>query len=113
MSSGRTIKPLQNSKEESISLDLKLLSSHVLRTEHFANEGDFVAKLGVLSKNKPRNSGYANDCVFINRQPGWVGHLFGTQYSLHPAHYTDGNGQNTGGKSWLLACANGAPMRSG
>src|ERR1700761_6281454 len=99
MNSGRTIKPLQNSGEGSISLDLELLRSHVLRTEHFANEADFVAKLGVLSDKNPLKSGYTDDCVFTNRQAGWDGHLFGTQYSLHPAHYVEENGQNTGGNS--------------
>jgi hypothetical protein len=79
------------------------LSSYVHRTEHFANEQDFVAKLGVLNPNRPADSGYSN--VFINDQSTWIGHLFGTQYSLDPAHY-----QSNGQVSRLLACVPGQPI---
>ncbi|PVH79240.1 hypothetical protein DL98DRAFT_389833, partial [Cadophora sp. DSE1049] len=88
------------------SKDLTHLSSHVLRTEHFANKEDFVAKLGVLCEKKPENSGFADDCVFINKKERWIGHLFGTQYSLNPDDYKDANGQN----SWLLTCQGGRSM---
>jgi hypothetical protein len=70
------------------------LISYVRRTEHFANAADFVAKLGVLAEPLPANSGY--DCVFINRDAGWKGHLFGSQYSLDSLYGTQ--------DSWLLAC---------
>jgi hypothetical protein len=103
MNDARPIEPLENGDQES--KDLKHLSSHVLRTEHYANKEDFVAKLGVLSENKPENSGYANDCIFVNEEKDWIGHLFGAQYSLNPDDYK-ANGQN----SWLLACQGGRPM---
>ncbi|KAJ6081416.1 hypothetical protein N7499_006290 [Penicillium canescens] len=73
----------------------KSLETHVLRTEHFANSEDFVAKLGVLSE--PTRKGYGH--VFINRKLNWKnGHLFGSQYSLNSGDY--GSGQD----SWLLDC---------
>ncbi|KAH9203686.1 hypothetical protein DL95DRAFT_439473 [Leptodontidium sp. 2 PMI_412] len=88
------------------------LSSYVRRTEHFANEKDFVAKLGVL--NPHTRLGYGTDEIFVNKQPDWIGHLFGTQYSLDPNHYGDRDapaGVNpTGQNSWLLRCRNGAPV---
>ncbi|KAL9572086.1 hypothetical protein ACKAV7_003803 [Fusarium commune] len=78
------------------------LASHVLRTEHFANETDFVAKLGVLRAYRPPNSdpdiGYSDESVFVNKE--WRGHLFGSQYSLNPNDYR--NHQHS--ESWLLAC---------
>jgi hypothetical protein len=97
----------QNSK------DPKHLSSHVLRTEHFANISDFVATLGVLSEKdleKRQESGYPSDCVFTNRENNWIGHLFGTQYSLDPSDYKDEKSQKQGQKSWLLACSGGVSM---
>lgn len=41
------------------------LSSYVRRTEHFANEKDFVAKLGVLNEHK--QPGYGADPIFVNK----------------------------------------------
>lgn len=87
------------------SKDSTQLSYYARRTEHFANSRDFVAKLGVLSNDKPSISGYGENEVFINEERDWIGHLFGTQYSLDPAHYKDGK------KSWLLACRKGVPMK--
>ncbi|KAJ9663963.1 hypothetical protein H2201_005445 [Coniosporium apollinis] len=103
MDEGHSIEPLENSDQAR--KDLTYLSSHVLRTEHFANEKDFVARLGVLNEKKPPDSGY--DYIFINKGKDWIGHLFGTQYSLDPNDYTEANGQI----SWLLACADAIPMR--
>lgn len=88
------------------------LSSYVRHTEHFANEKDFVAKLGVL--NEHTQLGYGTDPVFVNKQPNWTGHLFGTQYSLDPNHYRQRDGSATadpiGHMSWLLQCKDGASM---
>ncbi|RDW72390.1 uncharacterized protein DSM5745_07562 [Aspergillus mulundensis] len=83
-------------------LDGTYLSSHVLRTEHFANSGDFVAKLGVLSET----SDYGLDEVFINEEEAWIGHLFGTQYSMKPEHYKNSNKH----QSWLLKCCFGTKI---
>ncbi|KAH7489393.1 hypothetical protein FOMA001_g2245 [Fusarium oxysporum f. sp. matthiolae] len=105
------IQRLRNSEQQSKNLDLTFLSSHVLRTEHFANKVDFVAKLGVISEHKQVDSGYAPECVFVNREGDWIGHLFGTQYSLDYNHYrdehADNDGEVTGDMSWLLACRDG------
>ncbi|KAK0736464.1 hypothetical protein B0T21DRAFT_401926 [Apiosordaria backusii] len=86
------------------------LCERVNYTEHFANGQDFVAKLGVLRTNQEealRNAGYIHErsSVFINHARDWVGHLFGTQYSLRVEDYEDG------GHSKLLACAGGRAMR--
>ncbi|KAJ9657255.1 hypothetical protein H2201_008236 [Coniosporium apollinis] len=87
------------------------LSSHVLHTEHFANKLDFVAKLGVISEHKQESSGYEQNCVFVNKESDWIGHLFGTQYSLDKQHYKDEKAVDsdpmTGDKSWLLNCGGG------
>ncbi|KAJ0420680.1 hypothetical protein BJY00DRAFT_323709 [Aspergillus carlsbadensis] len=83
-------------------LDGTYLSSHVLRTEHFANRRDFVAQLGVLSKD----SDYGRDEVFINEDEDWIGHFFGTQYSLEPNLYENSNHH----RSWLLGCRFGTKM---
>lgn len=78
------IERLNNSKQSGDGADLTFLSSHVLCTEHFANETDFVAKLGVMSKPaKERSSGYDRKAVFVNSEQDWIGHVFGTQYSKH------------------------------
>jgi len=87
-----------------------LLNSHVLRTEHFANKKDFVAKLGLLSDENFSERGYAEDEVFINGEREWIGHLFGTQYSLNPDHYRDPENQPNGSRSYLLTCKNGVSM---
>ncbi|EWZ49098.1 hypothetical protein BFJ63_vAg12005 [Fusarium oxysporum f. sp. narcissi] len=85
------------------------LCEHVNHTEHFANERDFVAALGVLRNNQEealRQAGYIHNrsSLFINRGEDWVGHLFGTQYSLRKEDYKDGE------YSKLLACAGGRAM---
>ncbi|KAJ2892888.1 hypothetical protein MKZ38_009266 [Zalerion maritima] len=83
------------------------LSSHSARTEHFANEEDFVASLGVLRSYQAlddgdaQKRGYSSDVVFVNRESTWKnGHMFGAQYSLDPYHYRKTP------DSWLLACKN-------
>ncbi|RAK99960.1 uncharacterized protein BO80DRAFT_476979 [Aspergillus ibericus CBS 121593] len=78
---------------------MRYLSSHVLRTEHFANRQDFVAQLGVLSEG----CDYGSDEIFINEEKDWIGHLFGTQYSFDPNHYKNTHSHH----SWLLACRYG------
>jgi hypothetical protein len=87
------------------------LCEYVKHTEHFANERDFVARLGVLKSTEEgdlRNLGYLdeneNSFLFINRNSDWIGHLFGAQYSLRAQEYVDGNA------SRLLACAGGQAM---
>ncbi|EWY80788.1 hypothetical protein FOYG_16710 [Fusarium oxysporum NRRL 32931] len=85
------------------------LCEHVNHTEHFANERDFVAALGVLRNNQEealRQAGYIHNrsSLFINGGEDWVGHLFGTQYSLRKEDYKDGE------YSKLLACAGGRAM---
>lgn len=75
----------------------------VLHTEHFANEKDFVAQLGVIGKHTANEvRGYDRRFVFVNKS--WTGHLFGTQYSLDPRDYRHS------GSSWLLGCKNGASL---
>lgn len=114
--------PLPGTKQEKAGVDLGFLSSHVLCTEHFANKADSVAKLGILNKQKDkRNSGYEADSVFVNCEEGWVGHLFGTQYSLDPSHYgaeerPDGvivgeTAQMAGFRSVLLRCKDGVSIQ--
>ncbi|KAH7157970.1 hypothetical protein B0J13DRAFT_650756 [Dactylonectria estremocensis] len=66
-------------------------------TEHFANEKDFVAQLGVL-----RHSNDYQGRIFINKT--WTGHLFGSQYSLKAEDY----GINKE-DSKLFACAGNTP----
>jgi len=83
------------------------LSQFVNHTEHFANEMDFVAKLGVVSGYQLPETGYMDhqgSQTFVNNGQDWVGHLFGTQYSLRQSHYRNGQ------QSKLLGCAGGAPM---
>ncbi|KAH6854063.1 hypothetical protein B0I37DRAFT_360974 [Chaetomium sp. MPI-CAGE-AT-0009] len=117
--SNKPIERLKNSKQDD-NVDLGFLSSHVLCTEHFANETDFVAKLGVLSEHKnQQDSGYEEECLFVNRGRDWIGHLFGTQYSLDYTDYKDqkkgeqtgDEGQVTGGKSLLLTCQDGVSIQ--
>jgi hypothetical protein len=86
-------------------VSMEHLSSHVHITEHFANKTDFVAKLGVLHAPSPDN-GYVKTNVFINKSSEWIGHLFGTQYSLDPDDYVSGR------NSALLKCAGGRQMPS-
>ncbi|KAH7231405.1 uncharacterized protein BKA55DRAFT_582701 [Fusarium redolens] len=85
------------------------LCERVNYTEHSANERDFVAALGVLRTNQEealRKAGYIHErsSVFINHGEDWVGHLFGTQYSLRMEDYEYGE------CSRLLACAGGREM---
>lgn len=79
------------------------LHSYVCRTEHFANTNDFVAKLGVLSKDpaEGQSSGYPSPSVFTNYENDGNGHLFGAQYSLVANHYKNDDSET----SWLLACS--------
>lgn len=82
--------------ERDSSSEKQMLSGFVLRTEHFANEKDFVAKLGVLGE-----SGDKERYGMIFKNPKQAGHLFGAQYSLEERVYT-GNAAD----SWLLGCKN-------
>ncbi|UKZ49580.1 hypothetical protein TrVGV298_003827 [Trichoderma virens] len=104
------IAPLQNSGQSQ--MDLEFLSSHVLRTEHFANKVDFVAKLGVISEHRRADSGYAPEHVFVNEDPDWIGHLFGTQYSLDSRYYrAEQTNGAIGDPSWLLTCRKKTSIR--
>lgn len=82
--------------ERDSSPEKQMLSGFVLRTEHFANEKDFVAKLGVLGE-----SGDKERYGMIFKNPNQAGHLFGAQYSLEERAYTEKNLD-----SWLLGCRN-------
>jgi len=82
--------------EQDTSSEKQMLSGFVLRTEHYANEKDFVAKLGVL-----RESGDKERCRIIFKNPKQAGHLFGAQYSLDEQAYPE-----NGADSWLLGCKN-------
>ena len=95
--------------------------AHTASTEHFANELDYVAKLGVLRQysSDPRESvnndlTYCSLCrggdkkhllpkqrIFVNNK-GQSGHLFGSQYSLQSKDYDCVNGT---GPSALLSRA--------
>lgn len=95
--------------------------TYATSTEHFANELDFVAKLGVLRQysSNPSES-VKNDLTYCSRckdgdekhlqQPQYIyvnnknqsGHLFGSQYSLLDKDYDCVNG---GGSSALLSRA--------
>ncbi|GME60412.1 hypothetical protein BKCO1_37000155 [Neofusicoccum parvum] len=87
------------------SVEWKIGSAQVLHTEHFANEKDFVAKLGVMYDDQQTERGFTN--VFVNKEKEWTGHLFGTQYSLKPQHYIDGFQVKGSNRSWLLNCLEG------
>ncbi|KAH7143368.1 hypothetical protein DER46DRAFT_630870 [Fusarium sp. MPI-SDFR-AT-0072] len=85
------------------------LCEYVNYTEHYANKKDFVAQLGVLRTAQEdilQDRGYQHEksSLFINRNADWIGHLFGTQYSLRAQEYVDGN------QSRLFACADGRAM---
>ncbi|KAL5335315.1 hypothetical protein BJX70DRAFT_401730 [Aspergillus crustosus] len=67
--------------------------------EHFHNEKDFVAKLGIGSD--ARGDMYDGT---IFRNPSWPGHLFCAQYSLDPGDYDTPD-------SKLLACFDGTNAR--
>lgn len=89
------------------SVDGRPLCQYVNHTEHFVNERDFVGKLGILSNNGRPDSGYmdhGNSFIFINRGQDWIGHLFGTQYSLSGEYYEGSH------NSKLLACDGGKAM---
>jgi len=62
-----------------IETDGRALSNFTARTEHFANERDFVAQLGVIAKRGGSYSG--EDRVFIRKGSG--GHLFRSQLWQH------------------------------
>lgn len=81
------------------------------RTEHYANETDFVAKLGVLRLQSKNNTdgvqnGYSDRTVFVNKT--WKGHMFGAQYSLDKDDYVNAEGE----RSWLLNCSSGGAIGS-
>jgi hypothetical protein len=82
--------------ERDTSSEAQMLSDFVLRTEHFANEKDFVAKLGVLAESVDRER-YG----MIFKNPTQAGHLFGAQYSLDKQAYPENSAD-----SWLLDCKN-------
>lgn len=62
--------------------NIKNLDEYACRTEHIANRADFVAKLGVV---RPANTQYDKSHLFINEK--WIGHQFGSQYSLDAIDY--------------------------
>jgi hypothetical protein len=87
--------------------------AYAVITEHFANELDFVAKLGVLRRfsSSPAESvkndlTYCSRCragdekhlpkqrIFVNNKRQ-SGHLFGSQYSLQPRDYDCVNGTSS------------------
>jgi len=70
------------------------------RAEHFANDTDFVAKLGVLKRTVAAGAGaamvsdgYSADTVFVNTR--WKGHLLGAQYSLNRDDYVNSAGERS------------------
>ncbi|KAL4885951.1 hypothetical protein BJY04DRAFT_214144 [Aspergillus karnatakaensis] len=67
-------------------------------TEHFYNEKDFIAKLGVGRKGA--RDAYTGT-IFTNSS--WTGHLFNAQYSFDPKHYDIDIGA-----SKLLSCSDGS-----
>ena len=94
--------------------------AHTASTEHFANELDYVAKLGVLRQYSSDSwDGVKNDLtycsicrsgdkkhspkqrIYVNNK-GQSGHLFGSQYSLQVNDYNCVNGT---GQSALLSRA--------
>ena len=94
--------------------------AYTASTEHFANELDYVAKLGVLRQySSDSRDGVKNDLtycsicrdgdkthtpkqrIFVNNK-GQSGHLFGSQYSLQVKDYDCVNGT---GPSALLSRA--------
>lgn len=99
--------------------------AYTASTEHFANELDYVAKLGVLRRysSNPKESvkndlTYCSQCrkgdkhlhlpkqrIFVNNK-GQSGHLFGSQYSLQSKDYDCVNGT---GSSALLSRAERRP----
>jgi hypothetical protein len=98
--------------------------AYTASTEHFANELDYVAKLGVLRQySSDRNAGVKNDLTYCSRcrardkthkpnqrifvnNKNQSGHLFGSQYSLQVKDYDCVNGT---GVSALLARAERRP----
>jgi hypothetical protein len=98
--------------------------AYTATTEHFANELDYVAKLGVLRQySSDRNTGVKNDLTYCSRcrardkthkpnqrifvnNKNQSGHLFGSQYSLQVKDYDCVNGT---GVSALLSRAERRP----
>ncbi|KAH7124419.1 hypothetical protein EDB81DRAFT_765783 [Dactylonectria macrodidyma] len=64
------------------------LSKYVHTTEHFANETDFVAMLGVVMHRDDKGSGYDPNLVFYSK--AGKAHLFGAHYSLGVNAYHGG-----------------------
>ncbi|KAF4335647.1 hypothetical protein FBEOM_10484 [Fusarium beomiforme] len=75
------------------------LSNYVHTTEHFANETDFVAMLGVVMHHDDKGSGYDRKKIFYSKTG--KAHLFGAHYSLGADAYHDGE------NSQLLKAVNG------
>jgi hypothetical protein len=70
---------------------------------------------GVVDGNQEeelRQAGYIynRSSLFINHGEDWVGHLFGTQYSLRVEHYEERECSKDGRCSKLLTCAGGRAM---
>ncbi|KNB19498.1 hypothetical protein FOXG_16762 [Fusarium oxysporum f. sp. lycopersici 4287] len=78
------------------------LSKYVHTTEHFANETDFVAMLGVVMHRDDKGSGYDPNMVFYSKTG--KAHLFGAHYSLGVNAYHGGE------KSQLLKAVNGTEI---
>ncbi|KAF5702868.1 hypothetical protein FMUND_13294 [Fusarium mundagurra] len=78
------------------------LSKYVHTTEHFANETDFVAMLGVVMHRDDRGSGYDPNMIFYSKTG--KAHLFGAHYSLGVDAYHGGE------NSQLLKAVNGTKI---
>ncbi|RFN43411.1 hypothetical protein FIE12Z_12351 [Fusarium flagelliforme] len=78
------------------------LSKYVHTTEHFANETDFVAMLGVVMHRDDKNSGYDPNMVFYSKTG--KAHLFGAHYSLGADAYHGGE------NSQLMKAVNGTEI---
>ncbi|KAL4723514.1 hypothetical protein ACLX1H_009149 [Fusarium chlamydosporum] len=78
------------------------LSKYVHTTEHFANETDFVAMLGVVMHRDDPGSGYDPNMVFYSKTG--KAHLFGAHYSLEVDAYHHGE------NSQLLKAVNGTEI---
>jgi hypothetical protein len=101
--------------------------AYAARTEHFANELDYVAKLGVLrqyssddNESAENDLTYCSQCrggdkthlpkqlIFVNNKKQ-SGHLFGSQYSLQAKDYDCVNGTSRTDPSALLSRSDRRP----
>jgi hypothetical protein len=71
-----------------------LINFDIDHMEHFHNDNELVAKLGVGRKEREYSF---KGSIFTN--PSWPGHLFGAQYSLVPKDFDVARHE-----SLLLAC---------